>query len=1524
MKKILGLDLGTNSIGWAVVNEPDEPQEPGSTASPHPSIAAAGSRIIPMDAATLGDFDKGNTVSQTKERTGYRSVRRLYERHHLRRDRLHRVLDVMGYLPEHYAAALDRYGHFLDHGEPKLPWVPQPDGHPQFLFRDSFDEMLADFYHHCPDLAASGQKIPYDWTLYYLRKKALTAPIDKYELAWLLLNFNQKRGYSQSRDEATKGDTEDKPATTRQYFDKQVVTEIIDTGQSSRNKKILVVVLADGSRGTISKKEMPDWVGKEKSLIATVEIDKQGRDKYDEEGHLKLRFEIPTEDEWDSKWALVKLKTERDLEASHQTVGAYIYDALLHNPAQKIKGKLVRVIERKYYKEELRQILNTQQKYHPELTDRALYADCIRELYPTNDAYRESIAGRDFIYLLVDDILFYQRPLKSKKFLIADCPYEQHRRRVKTPEGTEEYRTVAIKCIAVSHPLYQEFRLWQFVGNLRIFRREQVDESTGRTRFDVDVTSRFLPDEESRAALFDWLNDRTEVTQKELLGYPAFNLGKTTSAYRWNYVDDDKKAYPCNTTRGDMLAALKKAKLPATLLTAELEEALWQVLYAINNPDELKKALRTCAEKHGLAPEAIVQSFGKFKPFAKDYGAYSAKAIKRLLALMRMGHHWSAEAIDSATLIRIDHILTGEYDEDIKNRVREKAIHLTALSQFRALPLWLACYIVYNRHSEAQDAARWTTPDDIDTYLRNFRQHSMRNPIVELVVLETLRTVRDIWRQEGHIDEIHIELGREIKKTAKERARMTEQITENENTNLRIKALLTEFFNPEYGIEDVRPYSPSQQELLRIYEDGVLSDPTIEQPDFVKEILAKFGQREASKRPTSTDIMRYKLWLEQKYRSPYTGQFISLSKLFTSAYEIEHIIPQARYFDDSMSNKVICESEVNKLKDKSLGYEFIQNHHSEKVYLAAEGRSVEIFSVAAYDAFVKEHYSANRGKLKRLLMEDIPDDFIARQMNDSRYISRMVMTLLSNIVREEGESEAVSKHLIPCNGNITDRLKKDWGVGDVWNRIILSRFERMNDVTKTHLYTAQNTEGHTIPCMPLDQQRGFNKKRIDHRHHAMDAIVIACTTRNMVNYLNNESARAGARISRYDLQAQLCDKGRILRAPWPTFAADVYNTLSHIVVSFKQNLRVINKTSNHYEHFDPETGRKRMVAQTSSTKGVMFSVRKPLHKATYYGLVNLRLMKTVPLKEALARPQDIVEKDFRIQLLQLQRNGYNEEQIVGYFNEHNDIWHEIDLEKIKVYYYTQSESDGLYTAVRVPLETSFKREKIETITDTGIQKILLRHLDSYRGVAEEAFSPEGIESLNANIQTLNDGKPHKPIYSVRLYKKEARIPVGTRSCKGAQYVKVAEGTNLFFAIYEQEQVNKKTGLRKRIYATIPLRDSVERMKRGLPVAPPKDSLPARYVLAPGDLVYLPTKDEIKKKQLTFPLDVDRIYKMISASSNRCTFIKAIVATPIVDKVEYLAHNNVECLDSGESIKEICIPIRTDRLGNILPLEDFNL
>ena len=808
-------------------------------------------------------------------------------------------------------------------------------------------------------------------------------------------------------------------------------------------------------------------------------------------------------------------------------------------------------------------------------------------------------------------------------------------------------------------------------------------------------------------------------------------------------------------------------------------------------------------------------------------------------------------------------------------------------------------------------------------YLKKFKLHSLHNPVVEQIILEALRTVRDIWKQVGHIDEIHVELGREMKNPSEKRKKMMQQIQENENANLRIKALLTEFMNPEFEIENVRPHSPSQQDLLRIYEEGALNSVN-EVPDEITTIIKKFNESDVKKRPTTSEVLRYKLWLEQKYRSPYTGEMIPLGKLFTPAYEIEHIIPQARYFDDSFSNKVICEAEVNKLKSNMLGYEFIKENQGRMVPMNF-GRPVKIQTVEAYEKFVRDNYSHNPAKKKKLLMEDIPEQFIARQLNDSRYISKLVKSLLSNIVREEGEQEEMSKNVVVCTGSVTDRLKKDWGINDVWNKIILPRFLRLNELTGSNRFTSVNTSGNVIPAMPLELQKGFNKKRIDHRHHAMDAIVIACANRNIVNYLNNESASKNAEISRYDLQRLLCDKQKtddkgnyrwLIKKPWDTFTQDVYSALQDIIVSFKQNLRVINKTTNRYQHY--ENGKKTMIPQR---KGDSWAIRKSMHKETVFGEVNLRDIKTVALKEALKNPKAVVNRDLKKKLKALLSQNLNEKQIKKYFEDNKDVWQDVDLKKIKVYYFSKETKERFF-AVRKPLDTSFDRKKITgSVTDTGIQKILLRHLEANGDDVELAFSPEGIEAMNKNIVALNDGKWHQPIYKVRVYEmSKKKFVIGQTGNKCTKFVEAADGTNLFFAIYETEQEDKSTGetIKKRTYATIPLNIVIDRQKCGLSSAPEDENgnLP-KFVLSPNDLVYVPSKEEIANGNIVYPLDKARIYKMVSCTGNEGHFVPVYIANPIIQTIELGSNNKAQRTWSGEMIKEICIPIQVDRLGNII-------
>lgn len=1445
MKKTLGLDLGTNSIGWALVQSDIEVREG--------NILGAGSRIIPMGQDVLGKFDAGVGISRTADRTRYRGMRRLYQRDNLRRDRLHRVLNLIGYLPEHYVAQIDfdkHLGQFKK--EVKLNYRPTSEGH-QFIFMDAFHAMVQDFKER-----GRVDAIPFDWTIYYLRAKALRAKLSKEELAWIILNFNQKRGYYQLRGEDVEEDNS-------KEFVQLKVRELVDSGEEVKGNKLYDVYFENGWKYDRQVTKTEDWVDRTKEFIVSKKVLASGETKYTYKA-------VDSEKDWPA----IKAKTEQDIDKSGKTVGQYIYDALVADSTTKIRGKLVKTIERKYYKAELKKILDSQAQYHPVLTDADVYIAAVEHLYPKNEAHRNNIKGKDFRYLLMEDIIFYQRPLKSKKSTIGTCQFEKRIFQHEDNKGNKIVVQERIKAIPKSHPLYQEFRLWQFVRNLRIIDKEQ--EVISKKKGGGDVTSEFFKTEHDVVDLYEFLNGRKEVEQKNVIDYlvkkgSLSKEDKKAEKYSWNYVSDKK--YPCNETRNDIVKRLSRVEGVNVdkFLTVEVEIALWHIIYSVKDKDEFEKAMKTFAMKNGLDVDSFVESFKKMPPYKNDYGTLSYKAINKLLQLMRMGKYWSEEGIDAKTMARIDKIIDGEYDENIRQRVRDKAMHLSSVDQFKGLPLWLASYIVYDRHSEVGDIARWKTPGDIETFLNKFKQHSLRNPIVEQVVLETLRVVKDIWLlygkgQQGYFDNINLELGRELKNSADKRERISKRNQENENTNVRVRELLVELMNDRDVAGDVRPHSPSHQEILKIYEEGVYENPSANYSIVSEDEVDKIRKK---KSPSKNDITRYKLWLEQGYISPYTGALIPLSKLFTTDYEIEHIIPQSRYFDNSLSNKVICEADVNQDKGSMTAYEYILRKGGDMV----DGH--QLLTAATYEVHCQKYFKKNRTKLANLMSEEIPEGFINRQMNDSRYIAKYVKGLLSNIVREEGEQEPTSKNLLPVSGAITSKLKQDWGLNDKWNDLVAPRFKRLNELTKSEDFGYFDKSINAFRCnVPDDLKRGFSKKRIDHRHHALDAIVLACTTREHVNYLNSLNSQR----QNHSLRSKLLktnkhgDLTRHFKSPWAKFPLEVFDTLSRIVVSFKKDTRVINKTNNKTWQWVEVDGKikKKLVKQT---KGDNWAIRKSLHKETVSGRIN----------------------------------------------------------------HPAAGKGKIATATRVPLSSIENQKHIDKISDHGIQKILNNHLKYYQDDKgkpqfELAFSPEGIEDLNNNIIELNGGKPHMPIKKVRQFELGSKFAVGSSGNNPKKYVEAAKGTNLFFAIYWD---SKK---KKRVYDTVPLNEVIEHQKQVAHLAK-KDRLPIQpdptkgdflFTLSPNDLVYVPTDEEMEHPNTVDFEDLSkeqysRLFN-VNDFSNTCYFTPNFHAKAITAKEVDLVYDskkknltgsfdNKTASFEGNQIKERCWKLTVDLLGNIV-------
>ena len=1537
MKRILGLDLGTNSIGWALI-EMDFDKRQGK-------ITGLNSRIIPMDQAQLTDFAAGNSISQTAERTGYRGVRRLYQRDNLRRERLHRVLHILGFLPEHYKNEINfevHPGQFKK--EIKLNYRKNENEKWSFIFKDSFKEMVLDFQSH-----HQNAKIPYDWTLYYLRKKALTQKISKEELAWIILNFNQKRGYYQLRGE----ETEENEKKDEKFYSLQVVDVKETEDKNAKGVWYHVILENDWIYKRQSKEPLTNWIGTTKDFIVTTTLDKNG--------DPKRSFRAPKEDDW----KLTKKKTEQEIEKSGKYVGEYIYDNLLQNPHQKIRGKFIKTIERKFYKAELIAILKAQIKFHPELNDRKLYKACIEELYPRNEAHRNNIKDKGFDYLFIEDIIFYQRPLKSKKSTISGCQFETRTFKKTiidkiTKEEKEVWVTELVKAISKSHPLYQEFRLWQFIKNLKIYQKE---DDNGKL-IDADITNKLFKTEADWTDLYDFLNVRKEVEQKNIIQY-LISKGliekKQKDNYRWNYVEDKK--YPANETKAQFLSRLSKVNglnNPFQFLQEKtesgreiilsMEEQLWHIIYSIKDITEYEQALRSFAKKHGIDETSFVKNFIKFPPFKNDYGAFSMKAIKKLLPLMRRGKYFDERKIPDEVKSRIEDIMERVnalnmdakdlnkeiekvVDDDISQQLVKSFIPLIGKNPLSGLNTYQASYAVYGRHSESKEIQRWKTPKDIDKFLAGFKQHSLRNPIVEQIVTETLRTVRDIWNyygngKENFFDEIHIELGREMKNPADKRKKITQKNIENENTNQRIKALLRELENE--GVAGVKPYSPSQQEILKIYEEGIYQNLDA---DFNKVSEDEIEKIRKSSSPTQSQIIRYKLWLNQGYISPYTGKVITLSRLFTTDYQIEHIIPQSRYFDNALSNKVICESEVNQLKGNQTAYEFIKNHGGEKVDLG-QGRSVEIFKLEDYENHCNKYFKKNRIKLKNLLSEEVPEGFINRQLNDSRYISKLIKGLLSNIVRKEGEQEALVKNVVPLTGAITSILKQDWGLNDKWNDIIAPRFKRLNTLTGTDKFGFWDNKIHSFRIkVPDEISKGFSKKRIDHRHHALDALVIACCTKEHVNYITslNTNRKNFGLVSRlreieeieiYNKTTGEHVKKKVAKAyklPWPSFPADAKNALEHAIVSFKQNLRVINKTNNKTWRWVEKQGKykKQLVPQT---KGYNWAIRKPLHKETVSGKVLINAKREVSFNKALEKPELIINQHIR-ELIE-STNINNVKERIAYFKR-NPI--KIKGKKItKLLVFIEA------TAVRKSLSEIKNAKLLEKITDNGIRNILEKHLINYldskgKENFDLAFSPEGIAELNKNIVQLNNGKAHQPIYKVRMYEEGNKFAVGINGNRKNKFVEAAKGTNLFFAIYQDDEGNRN-------YETVPLNEVIEHQKQvahlpkemrtPIPVKPEKGKL--LFTLSPNDLVYVPSEEEKENPALidfnNLNRDqINRIYKMVSCSGAQCFFVQNNIAVPIANKFEFSALNKMEKDIHGIMIKSFCWKLKTDRLGHIFQI-----
>jgi len=1428
MKRILGLDIGTNSIGWAIINQNFEKKKG--------EILGLGSRIIPMSQDMISDFNKGVLQSSTSMRTAYRGVRRLRERSLNRRKRLIKTLKILGFIDD----------NFIVNHKTSIAYEVRGDKS-VFKFETSYHEMKTLFkIKHKQSISIS-----HDWTIFYLRKKALKEKISKEELAWVILQFNTKRGYFQLR-----GDDSLDP-DSKKYFVSDIVDRVSENEGNRRGIKAFTIELRNEIVGEFSSKVAPDFIGKNIEFVVS--------EKRLKDGSLKVTLATPGENDW----TLRKKKTENEIEVSNKTIGEFIFDKLLLNPKTKIRGKEVHTIDRKYYRNELIKILEKQKEFHSELNDPNIFSKIAHTLYKNNKSHRNNLLKKSISHTIIDDIIYYQRPLKSKKYLISNCKYESYCFKV-----NNEWVKKPIKVIAKSHPLFQEFRIWGLIHNLKVFQKEKRGND-GILKIDFEITDTVL-NEEVKGKVFKYFNTKKEVSQAQFLKL----LGLTKVEYKWNYEENIKlKGNEILASLLKVVKGIEKEKETVEIFHDPIKlEKIWHALYSLAGSEEAIAA----ALQHpsiNLTKEAIKQII-EIPAFSKEYGSLSKKAISKLIPLMRCGKYWNQNNIDDQTVQRIENIVNGEVDENITERVRAKTKDLHDITHFQGLQDWLASYVVYGRHSELAEIQIYTNPNDIDVN-KLVPQHSLRNPTVEKILRETMLVVRDIWLEYGKPDEIHVEMAREMKLPGKQRYKYTMRRNENRRTNMRAKAMLRELQKNDININ---PFSIGQLELFKLYEEGVVNS-FAEMDDDIKAIRRKDD-------PSSSELIKYKLWLDQKYISPYTGQPIPLSKLFTPQFEIEHVIPKSKFYDDSFANKIICEKEANQIKDNRTAYQFINEFGGTKL---VNGSC--ILDKDSYESLVMKMFKGKFRKIKNLLSYDVPKSFNSNQLNNTRYISKKLLSLLDPVVRDDQDKGERTRHIIPMVGGITHKLKNDWGLHKIWKKLLAPRFQRMNEITNSKdFYNVSNQQIHL-------SGNDVELKRLDHRHHALDALIIACTTRQHVQYINsysNEKIRYDLkkklfRVSENGLQRIEYDK------PWPSITMDAYNQLKEVIVSFKQNTRIINRTTNYYQKYIEKKGEfaKTFVKQKKSHD--YWSIRRPMHKDTIHGRRTIREFKEVNISKAIENISLVADRQVKIELKK--RLKHFDQNIKALkkdlkINPINIDGHNIT--RVKLIHYNKN-----YASKRKVLDESFDRATVvKKVLGGNTKRILLDHLKKYDDNPKEAFSINGLIELNNDANILI-----KKVTVVEDMGK--KFPLGESPISNHKYVESAKGTNMFFIIYRNKESNEHLITKN---STLSFGETIALMKAGLPLVEEKENH-NYFTLSPGDLVYCYQDED--RKQLPEKINVGRIYKCVSFTKQQCFFIPIHSSVPILNKQEYSSLNKQEKSLDDIMIKAHCFKLKVNRLGKII-------
>ncbi|MFT4062293.1 MAG: type II CRISPR RNA-guided endonuclease Cas9 [Edaphocola sp.] len=892
-KNILGLDLGTTSIGFAHILESEDTNKS--------EIKQIGVRVNPLTVDEQQNFEKGKSITTNADRTLKRGARRTLDRYQDRRKNLMEVLKNANIINQ--------------------------------------DTILAE----------NGKNTTFQ--TWELRAKSAVERIEKEELARVFLAINKKRGYKSSRKAKNEdeGQAIDGMAVAKRLYEEnltpgQLVYRLLKEGKKSIpdfyrsdlqvefdkvwnfQKQFYPEILTDefyknlqgkGQRATSAlfwtKYQFNTAENKgtreEKKIQAYKWRSDAVSKQLEKEDIAYVLTEINNNLNSSSGYLGAISDRSKELYFNKQTVGQYLCQQLQKNRHTRLKNQ---VFYRQDYLDEFEKIWEVQSKYHSELTD---------ELKTE----------------IRDIIIFYQRKLKSQKGLISFCEFES-----KEIELNGKKKTVGLRVAPKSSPLFQEFKIWQFLHNIELQNKE---EKTKRELFD-----------EEKELLFGELNLKGNLSSKKALetildkpqGYnfkyaESFEGNRTNKALYEAYLKildlegyDVKDLLKVKSNKDEV--ELDDLNVPASEIKS-MVKAIFETL-EINT-----EILEFNAELDGKAFEEQ-QSYQLWHLLYSYEGDNSQSGNEKLYELLAKKFGFKKE--HSQILANVS--LSDDYG-NLSSKAMRKVYPFIKENNYST-----ACELAGYRHSKHSLTKEEIENRPLDDTLELLKKNSLRNPVVEKILNQMVNVVNSLMeknRKENpdfKFDEIRIELARELKKNAKEREEMTMNINAAKLAHDKIIKLL----QSEFGI----------------------------------------------KNPTRNDIIRYRLYEELKnngYKDLYTNKYIPREILFSKQVDIEHIIPQSRLFDDSFSNKTIVYRETNLDKGNQTAFDYIESKFGDE---KAEEYAKRL--EALYDAWKKnKEEGISKAKYQKLLKKEtqIGDGFIERDLRESQYIAKKAKEMLFKITR---------------------------------------------------------------------------------------------------------------------------------------------------------------------------------------------------------------------------------------------------------------------------------------------------------------------------------------------------------------------------------------------------------------------------------------------------------------------------------------------------------------------------------------------